>query len=76
MSPTSLLDQVKAIEMARTYYLQVNTNPDEIVAGYFVDATGQMRRVSKARWRWYQDIAEVPARKPPEPDDLSITVQT
>lgn len=58
MSRKSLLDQVNAIQMARSYCLLVNTDPDKIVAAYFVDATDQRRYFSRARWRWYQDIAE------------------
>lgn len=66
MTRKPLLDQVDAIQMARTYCRLVKADPDAAVAGDFVDATGQRRRVSKARWRWYRDIAEAPAPKPPE----------
>ena len=67
MTRKTLLDQINAIQMARTYCLLVNADPDAVVAGYFVDATGQRRRVSKARWRWYRDIAEPPPPKLTEP---------
>ena len=68
----TLLDQINAIQMARTDCLLVNADPDAVVAGYFLDATGLRRRVGKARWRWHRDIAEPPppmlpeTRAPPE----------
>ena len=58
MTRKTLLQQVRDIEMARNYCLLAGNDPDEVVAGYFVVATGQRQRVSKARWRWYQGVCE------------------
>ena len=60
MTHKSLLRQCQDIEMARNFCLLAGNDPDEMVAGYFVDAAGQRQRVSKARWRWYQDVAQRP----------------
>jgi hypothetical protein len=58
MTRKTLLQQVRDIEMARNYCLLAGNDPDEVVAGYFVDATGQRQRVSKARWRWDQGVCQ------------------
>jgi hypothetical protein len=58
MTRKTLLQQVRDIEMARNCCLLAGNDPDEVVAGYFVDATGQRQRVSKARWRWYQGVCK------------------
>lgn len=62
MTRKTLLQQVRDIEMARNYCLLAGDDPDEVVAGYFVDATGQRQRVSKARWRWYQGVCHSQVR--------------
>lgn len=56
----TLLETVRDIAMARDYCLIAGTDPDAMVAGYIVDATGQRHWVSKARWRWYRDVVGVP----------------
>lgn len=59
MARRSLIDEIADLAMARNYCRLAGTDPDELVAGYIIDAAGREHWVRKARWRWYRAIAEV-----------------
>ena len=53
----TLLEQLHAIQMARTYCLLIGADPDELVAGYILDASGKPWWCRKERWRWYRGVS-------------------
>lgn len=67
MRSRTLFERIQVIQFARNYCLLNGLDPDEVTTGYFVDTNGCRQRVSKARWRWYQDIGS-PEPAPTEPD--------
>lgn len=51
----SLWDRLTMQHMAREARFLLGQEPDEMVAGFIVDAAGQRHWCRKARWRWYAD---------------------